>query len=40
MAMENGEAHGRCSFALSAIKITRPEWLRDKKLNVLFQLAR
>ena len=39
MAMENGEAHGRCSFALSAIKITRPEWLRDKKLNILFQLA-
>ena len=39
MAMENGEAHGRCSFALSAIKITRPEWLRDKKINILFQLA-
>jgi len=39
MAMENGEAHGRCSFALSAIKITRPEWLRDQKLNLLFQLA-
>ncbi len=39
MAMENGEAHGRCSFALSAIKITRPEWLRDKKIDILFQLA-
>ena len=39
MAMENGEAHGRCSFALSAIKITRPEWIRERKINMLFQLA-
>ncbi len=39
MAMENGEAHGRCSFALSAIKITRPEWIRDRKINMLFQLS-
>ena len=39
LAMENGEAHGRCSFALSALKITRPDWLRDHKINILFQLA-
>jgi tripartite-type tricarboxylate transporter receptor subunit TctC len=39
MAMESGEAHGRCSFALSAIKITRPDWIAEKKINYLFQLA-
>jgi tripartite-type tricarboxylate transporter receptor subunit TctC len=39
MAMENGEAHGRCSFALSAIKMTRPDWLTEKKITILFQLG-
>jgi tripartite-type tricarboxylate transporter receptor subunit TctC len=39
MAMENGEANGRCSFALSAIKMTRPDWLTEKKINILFQLG-
>jgi tripartite-type tricarboxylate transporter receptor subunit TctC len=39
MAMETGEAHGRCSFALSALKMTRPDWIPQKKVNILFQLA-
>ena len=39
MAMESGEAHGRCSFALAAIKITRPDWISEKKINYFFQLA-
>lgn len=39
MAIENGEAHGRCSFAYSALKMTKPDWLRDKKINMLFQLG-
>ena len=39
MAIENGEAHGRCSFAYSALKMTRPDWIRDKKVNMLFQLG-
>jgi tripartite-type tricarboxylate transporter receptor subunit TctC len=35
LAMERGEAHGRCIFSLSALKIAKPDWLRDKKINVL-----
>jgi tripartite-type tricarboxylate transporter receptor subunit TctC len=39
IAIERGEAHGRCTFSLSAIKTAKPDWLRDKKINVLTQLA-
>jgi tripartite-type tricarboxylate transporter receptor subunit TctC len=39
IAIERGEAHGRCTFSLSAIKTAKPDWLRDKKINVLFQMA-
>src|SRR4029453_16495354 len=35
LAIERGEAHGRCVFSLSALKIAKPDWLRDKKINVL-----
>jgi hypothetical protein len=35
LAMERGEAHGRCIFSYSALKIAKPDWLRDKKVNVL-----
>ena len=35
IAIERGEAHGRCTFSLSAIKTAKPDWLRDKKINVL-----
>jgi tripartite-type tricarboxylate transporter receptor subunit TctC len=39
IAIERGEAHGRCTFSLSALKTAKPDWLRDKKINVLTQLA-
>ena len=39
IAIERGEAHGRCTFSLSAIKTAKPDWLRDNKINVLTQLA-
>ena len=39
IAIERGEAHGRCTFSLSAIKTAKPDWLRDNKVNVLTQLA-
>jgi tripartite-type tricarboxylate transporter receptor subunit TctC len=39
MAIENGEAHGRCSVAWSALKMARPDWLRDKKINVIMQFG-
>ena len=35
LAMERGEVHGRCIFSYSALKIAKPDWLRDKKINVL-----
>jgi tripartite-type tricarboxylate transporter receptor subunit TctC len=39
MAIERGEAHGRCTFSYSALRTAKPDWLRDKKINVLVQLA-
>jgi len=39
MAIENGEAHGRCSVAYSALKMARPDWLRDKKINIIMQFG-
>jgi len=35
LAMERGETHGRCVFSYSALKIAKPDWLREKKINVL-----
>jgi len=39
LAMERGETQGRCGFSLSALKIAKPDWLRDKKINVLVLTA-
>ena len=39
IAIERGEAHGRCGFSLSSLKTAKPDWLRDKKVNVLIQIA-
>src|SRR5262249_58430976 len=39
LAIERGEVHGRCVFSLSALKIAKPDWLRDKKINVLVLTA-
>jgi tripartite-type tricarboxylate transporter receptor subunit TctC len=39
LAIERGEAHGRCVFSLSALKIAKPDWLRDNKINVLVLTA-
>jgi len=39
LAIERGEAHGRCMFSHSALKIAKPDWLRDKKINVLLLAA-
>jgi tripartite-type tricarboxylate transporter receptor subunit TctC len=39
MAIERGEAHGRCVFSLSALKTAKPDWLRDRKINLLLQIA-
>ncbi|MPZ40616.1 MAG: hypothetical protein GEU95_21710 [Rhizobiales bacterium] len=39
IAMERGETQGRCTFSYSALRTAKPEWLRDKKINILLQLA-
>ena len=39
LAIERGEVDGRCGWGWSSLKSTKPDWLRDKKVNVLLQLA-
>jgi tripartite-type tricarboxylate transporter receptor subunit TctC len=39
LAIERGEAHGRCVFSLSALKTAKPDWLHDNKINVLVQIG-
>jgi tripartite-type tricarboxylate transporter receptor subunit TctC len=39
LAMEKGEVDGRGSNAWGAWKSTRPDWLRDKKINLLVQIG-
>ena len=39
LAIERGETHGRCVFSHSALKIAKPDWLRDNKINVLVLTA-
>jgi tripartite-type tricarboxylate transporter receptor subunit TctC len=39
LAMEKGELTGFCSWGWVAMRAQRPDWLRDKKINVLFQIG-
>ena len=39
LAMEKGEVMGRGSNAWGAWKATRPDWIRDKKINILVQIG-
>ena len=39
MAIENGEMQGRCGGTWSSLKTSKPEWLIDKKINVLLQIG-
>ncbi|MGH8734399.1 MAG: hypothetical protein ACREVB_11995, partial [Burkholderiales bacterium] len=39
LAMERGEVDGRCGWGWSSLNSTRPDWVRDKKVNYLLQLA-
>ena len=39
LAMERGEVLGRCGWSWSSVITTKPEWLKEKKMNVLVQLA-
>jgi hypothetical protein len=39
LAVERGEVDGRCGWTWSSVKLQRPDWVADHKLNVLIQLA-
>ena len=39
LAMERGELDGRGSDAWATLKATRPEWVRDQKVNILMQIG-
>ena len=39
LAMEKGEVEGICGLAWQTWKLTSPDWIRDKKLNVLTQFG-
>jgi tripartite-type tricarboxylate transporter receptor subunit TctC len=39
LAMERGEVKGRCGWSWSSVKATHPEWVAQKKINILVQLS-
>jgi tripartite-type tricarboxylate transporter receptor subunit TctC len=39
LAMERGELDGRGSNAWATLKATRPDWVRDKKVDILVQVG-
>src|SRR5262249_18311668 len=39
LAIERGEVHGRCVLSYSALRLAKPNWLPEKKINVLLQVA-
>jgi tripartite-type tricarboxylate transporter receptor subunit TctC len=39
LAMERGEVGGRCGWSWSSVISTRLNWFKEKKINVLIQLA-
>jgi len=39
LAVERGELDGRCGWAFSSIKISKPDWIADKKIRFLNVMA-
>ena len=39
LAIERGETEGFCSMGFPTLETQRPEWVRNKKINVLMQFA-
>jgi tripartite-type tricarboxylate transporter receptor subunit TctC len=39
LALEQGEVDGRCGWSWSSIKLAKPDWLTDRKLNLIVQMA-
>jgi tripartite-type tricarboxylate transporter receptor subunit TctC len=40
LAMQRGEIQGACGVSWTTIKAQHPDWIRDKKVNLLIQAAR
>jgi tripartite-type tricarboxylate transporter receptor subunit TctC len=38
-AIETGEVDGRCGWSWSGVKASKPDWLAEKKINILVQLG-
>lgn len=39
IAIERGEVDGRCGWGWSSLKSIKPDWIRDRRINFLLQLA-
>jgi tripartite-type tricarboxylate transporter receptor subunit TctC len=39
LAMERGEVEGVCGLAYTTLKAARPQWFRDRKINILLQIG-
>jgi tripartite-type tricarboxylate transporter receptor subunit TctC len=39
IAIERGEVDGRCGWGFSSLMSTKPDWVRDRKVTYLIQLA-
>ena len=39
LAMERGETQGFCGIGWTFVKLRQGDWLRDKKINILFQIS-
>ena len=39
LAVERGEVDGRCGFGFASLKASRPDWLKDNKINFLVQMG-
>ena len=39
LAMERGEIEGNCGLGWTIVKLRKPEWLAEHKINILFQMA-
>lgn len=39
LALERGEVQARCGFGYPSLKTTRPDWLTQRKINIIAQLS-
>lgn len=40
LALERGEVEALCGLAYSTLAVSNPEWIKDKKVNILVQITR